>query len=1058
MLYWESVPNLVLTPRTQSGPTTETHPDRFWPTEETFLNAFNCSAVAMGLAGMDGRWLKTNQALQALFGYSEEEFLKRTFRDLTHPDDLAASVERVRQLKDREANSFQIEKRYVHRDGHIIWALLNLAIVRDADGEGSYLIGQIQDISERKRAEDELIWRTAFFEAKVNSSPDGILVVDSGLKIIVENHRMHELWRMPPHIVASPDAAVRIPWMAEATKDPESFLKRMSHLFAHPLEVSHDIIDLKDGRTLEQDTSPVCGKDGILYGRIWWFRDITEKTRTRERLDRFFSMSPDMVFIAGYDGYYRETNPAATKIMGFSPQELMETPFVNFVVEEDRAGVEQAVRQTVETGHISDFGTRFCCKDGSIKWLEVNAVAVPDEQLLYATARDVTERKLAEEELERLRREHDKVLSAVGDGVHWIGLNGKIKFENPAAAKMLGYKMEELIGQQAHAVMHHSRADGTAFPVAECSIHATLRDGEVRRVNNEVFWRKDGTSFAVEYTCTPTHDDVGNANGCVVTFTDVTERKRFEADIQNARVAAETASRSKTEFLANMSHEIRTPLNGIIGMTDLMNGTPLTAEQKDFLETIHASGENLLTIVNDVLDFSKIEFGKLELDFHAFNVLDLLDDVVGMFNFRMTKKKLEFVTSMQDELPVDYLGDATRIRQVLINLVANAIKFTERGQVSLEVCAGAPMEDGEIRRVLFRIRDTGIGIPEDRIDRLFKIFSQVDASTTRRFGGSGLGLAICHKLVEIMGGTIRVESEPDRGSVFSFELPLALAHQERAEVKVESELAGRRVLIVDDIETNRRMLTLQLSRWGMTWVDVPTGEEGLLLLEKGEQFDAALIDFQMPNMDGIMVARQIGRTLKAHPLPLILISSQTGDISITELNQAGFSAVLAKPLRQNLLRSTLQQVFRNPTGAISPPPPTEVVIFVPLNILVVEDNLTNQKVARQILRRLGYETDMVSNGKEALVEVRKKTYDLILMDIHMPELDGLEATREIRKISSPTVPPMIIALTADVLKGEREVCLAVGMDDYLTKPVKIENLKAVIEKVKERKSPGAAGN
>jgi signal transduction histidine kinase len=463
--------------------------------------------------------------------------------------------------------------------------------------------------------------------------------------------------------------------------------------------------------------------------------------------------------------------------------------------------------------------------------------------------------------------------------------------------------------------MHHTRADGTAFPVSECSIHATLHDGKVRRVKDEVFWRKDGTSFAVEYTCTPTHDDLGHANGCVVTFTDVTERKRFEADIQEARVAAETASRSKTEFLANMSHEIRTPLNGIIGMTDLLTGTTLTAEQKDFLETIHGSGENLLTIVNDVLDFSKIEFGKLELDYHAFNMLDLVDDVVGMFSFRMTKKKLEFITTMQDGLPADFLGDATRIRQILINLVANAIKFTEHGQVSLEVCAGAAEEKPEMRRVLFRIRDTGIGIPEDRIDRLFKVFSQVDASTTRRFGGSGLGLAICQKLVEIMGGTIRVESAPDRGSTFSFELPLVLGHQESPEPKIESELVGRRVLIVDDIETNRRMLTLQLARWGMTWVDVSTGDAALLLLENGEQFDAALIDFQMPNMDGIMVARQIGRTLKGHPLPLILISSQTGDVSITELNKAGFSAALAKPLRQNLLRSTLQQVFRNPTQA-----------------------------------------------------------------------------------------------------------------------------------------------
>jgi two-component system sensor histidine kinase/response regulator len=697
------------------------------------------------------------------------------------------------------------------------------------------------------------------------------------------------------------------------------------------------------------------------------------------------------------------------------------------------------------------------CKGGSSRWVEINSVAVPEEQMIYTTARDVTERKLAVRELNRIRLEHEYVLSAVGDGVHWIGLDGTIKFENPAGAKMLGYEDSKLIGKHAHEVMHHTRPDGTPFPLADCAIYATLRDGRERFVQDELFWRKDGTSFAVEYTCTPTRDEAGYANGCVVTFTDITERRKFEAALQNARTAAETANRAKSEFLANMSHEIRTPLNGIIGMTDLIRGTVLNDEQKDFLETIHSSGENLLAIVNDVLDFSKIEFGKLELDYHAFNLLDLIDDLVGLFNFRMAKQNLEFLTSIDEGLPVDYLGDATRIRQVLINLIGNAIKFTERGHIALEVIAGRPADTADTRWLRFRVRDSGIGIPVDRLDRLFKVFSQVDASTTRRFGGSGLGLAICQKLVEIMGGAIHVESIPDRGSVFSFELPLNLAHPVPASAGETSELAGRRVLIIDDIETNRRMLTLQLARWGMTWLDVATGEEALRLLESGERFDVALIDFQMPTTDGLMVARQISRMLKAHPLPLVLISSQTGSVSLAELKEAGYCAVLAKPMRQNLLRATLQQIFRNPLAEVLPAPaehPDETI--EPLSLLVVEDNKTNQKVARQILKRLGYETDVVNNGREAVTAVRIKAYDLIFMDIHMPELDGLAATREIRKLPSFDHPPVIIALTADALQGEREICLAAGMNDYLTKPIKIEGIKDAIEKMREDRFSAAA--
>ena len=638
------------------------------------------------------------------------------------------------------------------------------------------------------------------------------------------------------------------------------------------------------------------------------------------------------------------------------------------------------------------------------------------------------------------------LLQNIPDHIYFKDRQSRFIQVNPATVKQLGLNSpEEVVGKTDFDFFAHDVA--TVFYADEQEI---MRTGKPIVDKEETKTFPDGTVTWVSTTKMPLKNEEGEVVGIFGIARDITARKLGELEMQNAKEVSENANRAKTEFLANMSHEIRTPLNGIIGMTDLMHNTPLNSEQKDFIETIHSSGENLLAIINDVLDFSKIEFGKLELDFHAFSLLDLVHDVVGLLNFRAISKKLELKYDMDLGLPIDYQGDATRIRQVLINLVANAIKFTEHGEVRIEISAASakPGDEPNIRRLLFHVSDTGIGIPPDRLDRLFKVFSQVDASTTRRYGGSGLGLAICQKLVELMGGTIHVETIVDKGSIFSFELPLRQAHQLSltAQLKMNVGLTGHRVLIVDDIETNRRMLSLQMKRCGIASIVTSTGREALTLLQQGEKFDAALIDFQMPHTDGIMLAREI-RRISPDNLPLLLVSSQAGDVSMEELHRVGFSAVLAKPVRHNLLRSTLREIFKtrhDETSASDENALPEPALPASLNILVVEDNLTNQKVAHHILKRVGYDIDLANNGLEALRAVDKKAYDIIFMDIHMPEMDGIEATREIRKKFPRGQKPKIIALTADILAGEREKCMDAGMDDYVPKPIKIETLKAIV--------------
>ena len=669
-----------------------------------------------------------------------------------------------------------------------------------------------------------------------------------------------------------------------------------------------------------------------------------------------------------------------------------------------------------------------------------------------------------EHELSAEREMLRTLVDSVPDLMYVKDSSSRFVVANTAVARKMGAATpQELLGKSDFDF--YSKEIATPFYEDEQSL---IESGRALLAREEACVDHDGSLTHLLTTKVPLRSHEGKVVGIVGIGRDITERKRAEAEMEKARGAAELASRAKSEFLANMSHEIRTPLNGIVGMTDLALETELTSEQREYLETVKLSADALLTVINDILDFSKIEAGKVELEMDNFDLRDSLEATMKTLSLRADEKGLELLCEIAPEVPDIVFGDSGRLRQVVVNLIGNATKFTDDGEVILKVSLDSA--DGEYRVVHFSVSDTGIGIPPEKQKVIFDPFMQADTSTTRKYGGTGLGLTISSRLVSLMDGKIWVESEFGRGTTFHFTARFRAADAsivKVGEIAPAEILRGVRVLVVDDNRTNRRILQGMLKRWEMVSNAVEGGDEALQELAScwgaGTPYGLILTDMHMPHMDGFTLIERIRQRPELSTATIMMLTSAGHKGDAARCKELGISAYLLKPIRQSELREAIARVLgaREQIGAI--PLITRYSLGdardpdTILRILLAEDNPVNQRLATRLLEKRGHRVAVACNGQEALEALEKETFDLVLMDVQMPEMDGFQATTLLReKEKKQGVHLPVVALTAHVMKGDRERCLASGMDDFLPKPIHPRDLDELLDKYIMARLSGAS--
>jgi len=802
-------------------------------------------------------------------------------------------------------------------------------------------------------------------------------------------------------------------------------------------------------RTIIVDVAaaPIVDGAGTIVGAVSTFHDVTAVAQAERAYRELVERVPVGVYSVTPDGEFLLANPAVRTMLGYASEEaLAEGNLERDHVDRKQRLVFKHILE--ERGEIRAFESTWRRRDGNIIHVSQNATVTRDESGRIVSyegiVEDITERKRAQEEVRETRERYRQLVENANDIIYRCDARGHFTYVNPTVRKVLGYSEEELLGKHfTELVAPDHRGIVEAFYRLQFQTKTpnTYYEFPVLAKSGDVLWMGQNVQAIVTGQW---------ILGFQAVTRDVSERKRMEMELAQARDAALASARLKAEFLANMSHEIRTPMNGVIGMADILLGTRLSAEQRECALTIRSSAAALLTLVDDILDLSKIEAGKLTIKTADFDLDELIDGITDIFAERATAKGVKFRAVIYPDVHRHLHGDAMRLRQVLLNLVGNAVKFTEVGEVNLSIMR--EKESGENADLWFLVNDTGIGIEAADQERLFNPFVQADGSTTRKYGGTGLGLAISKQLVDMMGGRIGVASSPGEGSTFWF--TATFTKHLRADVTRRTPLTGIRALLLDSNEVNRLVLRRHLSSSSVNVEEVVSAEAAIDVLRvaatERRPFDVIVLEMQLSGTDGITVARSIHADPLIGRTPIVLVTAigkRKSDLDFFE--SEGIDTFVMKPVRRAQLAAAIAQVATVQVGegaGFSRPaeagPQTEA--DVPHQILVVEDNVVNQKVAVGQLRHLGYEAEVVGSGAEAIEAIRRRSYDLILLDCQMPDIDGYDVARSIRKMGSATRRIPIVAMTAHAMEGEREKCLAAGMDDYLAKPVSTQRLSTVL--------------
>ncbi len=789
-------------------------------------------------------------------------------------------------------------------------------------------------------------------------------------------------------------------------------------------------------------------------------QEIAERKRAEDLFRLVVESAPNGMLMIDRKSSVVLVNSQIQKMFGYTKEELLGKPLDILIPERYRGQHPQHREEFFSDAKVRPMGAGrdlyALRKDGSEFPVEIglNPVHTPDGTHVLASVIDITERKAAEEQLQQSEERFRAMIENVKDyAIFMLDSGGRVVTWNKGAEAVTGYPGEQIIGK--HFSCFYPIAD-QKVRLPEQILHAALTEGQHETT---MTWqlRNDGTKFCAHVVTTAVRNSKGGLIGFSTVTRDLTRRQLVIAELQRAKEEAEAANEVKSNFIANVSHEIRTPMTGIVGMTGLLADTELSPQQAEYCHIIRRSSEALLTVINEVLDFSKVESGKLELEIIDFDLRAATEEVMDLFAQQAEDKDIELVSFVDCEVAEKLRGDPGRVRQVLSNLVGNAVKFTKSGQVAVRVqLVGQTAEDICLR---FEVTDSGIGIPRDKLGVLFGSFSQVDASISRKYGGTGLGLAICKRFIELMGGEIGVESEPDKGSRFWFTLRLLKSLESGSEApRPRAHLRGLRMLVVEANALNCSVFEHYLTSWGVLSDAAPEGHRALEMLSaaqhRGAPYHLVILDFALPGMNGLELARKIRENRKFGAPKLLLLTSMAKKGDARLAREAGIDGYFTKPLRFSQLEQCLALLMgatpasEDPGNLLTLHTLAELKTQARLRILVVDDNHINQRVLASLLENMGHRAEVVGNGREAVEAYKHAPYNMILMDLQMPEMDGIEASRQIREVAQAKgLHTAIIAVTARARKQDRDFCLAHGMDDYVSKPISPMELRAAIDRI-----------